>query len=1157
MGSASISVEVKAANSRLAVLRRKREDDEAALNIGKVRIRDQSPPSSDFGALGNAGSRFAQPADFTSPVKVKDRPRSHAGATSMHFAVSWIKRPASPMVGGKPLAGYGPKAAAAADHGRYIERVDALEPGVFDRSDDKVFGLSPIGQSMQPRVANDACDAILSNISRDPHERYQFWLAAERNERQARSHAIVLDPTKSAAWWAGIDGNSKLPPPFRFHCIMVRHRYEDWLEDASEGKEKFKIKPYVADAEACGRALAAARKMDGFDRKQPPLRFRAGRSGRVQMRIIAELPHELTSAQRGDLVRKYCEYLSSFARDNNGNSVGMMFTAAIHRPDAESDSRNYHVHICCYDRPSRWLHEQECWDFAYETQEQERGKCVTRNPLRQPKIIEVTRTLNAAARAKVKHFNAAIAGKKFIQHLRCKFADLCNVALQNAKAKRRVDPRSYLEMQIPLAAGLHLGSRAAALEATGVPTVRGTYNSRIEWEDLEQRIHLVAKHAKQTNLHRSRRYSDTLSRAQIVDDCAEKTLLTELASERRELIRGVEDDRLELNLYAMQRTMLCSRAQLVVKRCTVLLAKMQQGVKPASKRRVAAVTTRLTEASDHLANVERELERHRPLIISAEADVSARERRIAVIDEQCVALFSDIEAMWVQTMRYLQAQKIEYEAILERTAAARDARTATKPVALVNPINTPKSALAAGPQPALACAQLQSSISIPEPKQHVPYKRERSIQAIVAGLDFSIPQPGSLSAGLAQRVPGLASLRGLSGLPVVLDVERAQGVVSTVSGVDLGVRNLRQSEGPDNAVRRAPDSDRDGPECKAASCEPRLEKPQNHSTSAAPIAKSDADPIAPEHMPPQREDDTRPSTTGEAAPKAATPGEFQSTRSQDVRSDLPAASEPKPAAVTTEGVPDMKAVASPPVLSHANDGKDELDAVLARVLRERLLVRPSARFPALGFDVPELPGADLAFLYQPDFAAYKQQRLREIHNAQQAELDRLLKWLRTKGRDPAELRLVQNQNGRSAEIINAPKVAKLLKAWKKQPEVRQALINELAVREQRRRQKARAKDEARVKKEAQMIAAKRVQDRIEMYGPIQAGRTPHVKKLIRFLITDAAPHKVLAAAEAIRSNKVAAEDVTRQRVELTHAYLRALDGNDIIDQWLARGGRSR
>lgn len=90
-----------------------------------------------------------------------------------------------------------------------------------------------------------------------------------------------------------------------------------------------------------------------------------------------------------------------------------------------------------------------------------------------------------------------------------------------------------------------------------------------------------------------------------------------------------------------------------------------------------------------------------------------------------------------------------------------------------------------------------------------------------------------------------------------------------------------------------------------------------------------------------------------------------------------------------------------------------------------------------------------------------------------------------------------------------------------------------------------------------MIAAKRVQDRIEMYGPIQAGRTPHVKKLIRFLITDAAPHKVFAAAEAIRSNKVAAEDVTRQRVELTHAYLRALDGNDIIDQWLARGGHSR
>lgn len=1168
VGSTSFGVEVRAATSRLVAMRRKIEDDAAALKIGKVRIRDQSPQSSDFGAPVPRRGRFGQTADFSSPTKVRDRPRSKNGATSFHFAVTKIKRPAGTISGGRPLPGFAAKASPASDHARYVERADALEIGAFDRADDMVIDLRQPSQSLLPRVANDDSNAILTNISADADERHEFWLAVERNERQARSHAIVLDPTKSPPWWAGIDAKAKLPASFRFHCIMERHRYLDWLEDTSKDKEKFRSKAYVADAEACGRALAAAQQIAGFNRKQPPLRLRAGRSGRVQMRIVAELPHELTSAQRGDLVRKYCEYLSSFARDDDGNSVGMMFTAAIHRPDAEGDSRNYHVHICCYDRPARWLFQENCWDFAYETQEREGSKSVTRYPLRQKKIIEVSRTLNAAKRAAHPHFNATIAGMNFIPHLRAKFAEACNAALRAAKSAKRVDPRSYKAMLIDLAPGRHLGSAAASLENAGVPTKTGTYNASIEWSDVERQIRRSADRELEQSRARARELADVIGRVRWFKDCSDKRLLSDLARERRELSRSLHEDRCELRLNTMLLAQLRSRAEQVIMRCKTLLASK----KLRTKRHIEAVESRKLEARNFLAGIDEAEQSQQPLIKAATADVVRRDERIAAIDAVLMPALARLREMIKQAPKELPFSPDRFLERLQEDCAISAKRAETPVAASLQRAqpdvvsDTSKSAQAAetAPRPAPAAIEQISAPQL-ETKHDVRTPKDPYHLALVASLDFELPEPGAGAPRLLQRVQSLAGVRGLSGLPMVRDVERTQGLVSTVLGPDSGVQGPRQSGGHDNELQSAADSDRDGAE--RAACEEGLTVGEDVSANFPPMVAS-AKTVPPSV---QTSAGRALPDAGAVGPNLAVPGErahahrSASSNDQDNTHEPKISSSaerlPKPA-VENSLPPAAMLRPEPSSVSAAARLQDKIDPLLASIEQKRLRIAAASDTSKTGLTVPGLAKTESDLLAEPALAGYIQHRLSDIHKRQTSEIERLAEWIKSTGRDAQALRLIRQEDHFAVQIVNAPEMRELLVAWKTVDLVKLALRTEQDRRdEERRKMKARAKlqaDKIKAAKEALYIArAERVRERVQEFGEVRSARTRQVKKLIKFLITDAPHSKVQEAAEAIFADDNARGDVQHQRAALMRVYNGALDADFSIYQAFASKDRSR
>jgi hypothetical protein len=77
------------------------------------------------------------------------------------------------------------------------------------------------------------------------------------------------------------------------------------------------------------------------------------RGGRVQCRLVIELPHELTGEQR-------LRILEAFAR--RFEERGLPHYGVIHKPDENNDDRNYHAHFAYYDRPSRKLANGQ-WDF--------------------------------------------------------------------------------------------------------------------------------------------------------------------------------------------------------------------------------------------------------------------------------------------------------------------------------------------------------------------------------------------------------------------------------------------------------------------------------------------------------------------------------------------------------------------------------------------------------------------------------------------------------------------------------------------------------------------------------------------------------------------------------------------------------------------------
>lgn len=167
---------------------------------------------------------------------------------------------------------------------------------------------------------------------------------------------------------------------------------------------------------------------------------RAG--GKLQIRIIAELPYWLEPQDFREIARRFCDIFEQHR---------LPFHAVIHRPDTQkgSDARNVHLHVVVAGRP-----------------------IIQRTPL------------------KFGLKSREIQKRDWIRRLRSSFAIAVNASIENrAKLGTSVpagrglyDPRSYKEMGIAKKPCAHLGRSRTQLERGGVPTFVGIRNAKLEEE---------------------------------------------------------------------------------------------------------------------------------------------------------------------------------------------------------------------------------------------------------------------------------------------------------------------------------------------------------------------------------------------------------------------------------------------------------------------------------------------------------------------------------------------------------------------------------------------------------------------------------------------------------------------------------------------------
>src|SRR3546814_12852406 len=76
-----------------------------------------------------------------------------------------------------------------------------------------------------------------------------------------------------------------------------------------EFRVRFSAQPYIVSAENAGQLIQQSQLMASYSDHNPPFEFKSGRGGRVQFRLVAELPYELTPEDRALIVQNFCDHL--------------------------------------------------------------------------------------------------------------------------------------------------------------------------------------------------------------------------------------------------------------------------------------------------------------------------------------------------------------------------------------------------------------------------------------------------------------------------------------------------------------------------------------------------------------------------------------------------------------------------------------------------------------------------------------------------------------------------------------------------------------------------------------------------------------------------------------------------------------------------------
>lgn len=498
-------------------------------------------------------------------------------------------------------AGLKPSASPAAQ-GSYIERQEAM--------------------ARQP----DGSRVLFTNIDDDAEKRAEFWRLVEKNERAAAPDRMTFTIGDNPNFWADLRRRKDCPKGLSDAIVAADPAKAVTVQNS----DNTAMRAYLAkqpgwvgaerktEEEAYGQYAA---------RQQPPMaKFHDGRGGRVQYRIIGELPHELDVAGRASILR---EFSAEFEKRK------LPYVAVMHAPDHTNNDKNWHFHLVYYDRPAKRITIEQIVDHVDKMNKAPRKPMTVDESLVGRWDFDVEETYVRPGRAE-KRTNFPFAqdkvkevaqDKKWIEVLRTRLASITNDHLERADIGRRLDPRTHEEMGIHADPQEHLGTRLANLEAMGIATPRGVTNEEKQWTAVLERLDKDLERRRAEVERTAKKWLQQIDRSPL-DEEGRRGVRGQVTRWHQHRIESEEHDAIAERVGEHKERTL-SRAMKVKETCERHLKAIEDG--KASRyqaSRQSALIAKVDEARDHLAWAVGFLKDEETLISDCR-DASQRERGIA------------------------------------------------------------------------------------------------------------------------------------------------------------------------------------------------------------------------------------------------------------------------------------------------------------------------------------------------------------------------------------------------------------------------------------------------------------------------------------------------------------------------------------------------
>ena len=435
------------------------------------------------------------------PVSRAIRAMNALGQTSFHFSFEVITKNHVEF----GLATKSGRRARPDEHGKYLEDEEkrAVEPVIVPIDPDNFAHYQEREQALA--LAEQEC--VFSNIEGDREDRIALFRAAGESEKSNRPPTLKVD----------IRTQSPLVSDFLAQAWNDETLAEAMTKTGFDKVGKWGKKPHEAHAsdkfieDFCNLtfsgedALAAYEVLSSLgwrEEWQNPHAYRSqgiewdtGKSGRIQMRCVGEIPHELDRAGRD-------RFLKSLA--DRFDNLGVPYVLVMHRPTADNHEKNWHFHLIYWDRPAERF-DPETVQQRLDAGEAEVARYSKRNikyleaALNDPKVqaqagrfdfeVEYTYTDAKGRERTVYPFkqnkNRECTRTDFVPDLRAFIADISNRELERINASRRVCASKYSEMDIPKKPDQHLNDAANRQELSGQSTREGASNEAKQWDYIQ------------------------------------------------------------------------------------------------------------------------------------------------------------------------------------------------------------------------------------------------------------------------------------------------------------------------------------------------------------------------------------------------------------------------------------------------------------------------------------------------------------------------------------------------------------------------------------------------------------------------------------------------------------------------------------------------